>query len=161
MPVNVESQHLVLRWAHTTRKQVSRLRNGRDAVVKVSRARQDGGTYTVQDSWPFMELEGDKFFLMMAARQLVRALRAFDDDLRLPEGLTNKQVWLLRNALEHWDRPDGEAMTEMRKRGLDPTSHQWGVDGSGVLGQLVEDDALLEWAERVYAEFSVMDIWRN
>lgn len=98
-----------------------------------------------------MEMDADAHFVLVAARQLLRALRAFDGNDRLPEGLTNAQVRDVRDALEHWDAPGGsDAARRLAERGADPAAHHWSVEGPGVLGDVVPDAVLKQWALDVY-----------
>lgn len=92
----------------------------------------------------------------VAARQLLRALRKFDDNQRLPAGLTNAQVSDVRDALEHWDRP-GTAADNLSKVGADATNHRWSVEGPGILGDLISDAILRKWAVDVYADLARWD----
>jgi len=48
---------------------------------------------------------------MIAVNQLLRALESFDGDLRLPQGIDERHLRILRNYLEHWDDTDGRAHT--------------------------------------------------
>ena len=112
-----------------------------------------------------MEMDAEAHFALVAARQLLRALRAFDGNDRLPDGLTNAQVRDVRDALEHWDAPGGsEAAKRLSKQGADPASHVWRPDGSGVLGDVVPDSVLRQWAVDVYADllrWDPYDGWRG
>jgi hypothetical protein len=103
-------------------------------------------------------MRGDAHFALTAAAQLFRTLKNFDGDLRLPENINESEVRTLRNALEHWDDEDGPAKRAMAALGADPTSHRWSqVNGGGRLGDLVEDEALLQWSRKVYDELLDFD----
>jgi hypothetical protein len=104
-------------------------------------------------------MEADKHFAMVAARQLLRALRAFDNNDRLPAAMPESDVRLVRDALEHWDEPTGTANTMMRERGADPGSHRWTLSGPGVLGDVIHDSVLRGWAVAVYDELVTWDPW--
>lgn len=112
-----------------------------------------------------MQMDAEAHFALVAARQLIRPLRAFDGKDRLPAGLTNTQVRdHLRDSLEHWDAPGGsEAAKRLIATGADPSAHKWTTDGPGLLGDVVSDAVLKGWAVDVYAEllrWDPYDGWR-
>jgi hypothetical protein len=115
--------------------------------------------YGHEDAWPFHMMEADKHFAMVAARQLLRTLDAFDGDDRLPASMSQHDVRLVRDALEHWDEPTGKANRQMRARGADPGSHSWTQSGAGVLGDVIDDAVLRAWAVAVYDELVTWDPW--
>ena len=115
------------------------------------------GHYPDEARWPFFEMESDAHFALVAARQLVRALRAFDGNDRLPDGLSNAQVRDVRDALEHWDEPTGRAAKNLERQGATASSHRWSHAGPGLLGDLVSDAALRQWAVDVYAQLQRWD----
>jgi hypothetical protein len=139
--------------------QIDRLYAARAAAVESQLASTRKGRHDREDNHPFFVMAADAHFALVAARQLLRALIAFDGDARLPEGMDDAQVRGLRDALEHWDEPDGRAARQMRERGVDPGAHQWSGDGAGVLGQLVSDAELWSWAVAVYEELIEWDPW--
>ena len=103
-------------------------------------------------------MEADKHFALVAARQLLCALRAFDGDDRLPACIPEADLRLVRDALEHWDESGGAANTRMRARGANPQSHAWLLSGPGLLGDVIADSALREWAESVYQELTQRNV---
>lgn len=108
--------------------------------------------------WPFFEMDADAHFALVAARQLLRALRSFDGADRLPDGLTNAQVRDVRDALEHWDTSGGsEAAKRLEKQGASATSHKWSPAGPGLLGDLISDAVLARWATDAYDELQRWD----
>lgn len=114
--------------------------------------------HTAQDNQPFHRMRGDAHFAMTACVQLFRALIKFDGDLRLPTHLNAPDLRSFRNALEHWDEDDGPGARAMAKLGVDPTSHTWSQsEGGGRLGDVVNDEDLLQWARAVYAELVDFD----
>jgi hypothetical protein len=145
-----------LQWSHMLVVQVDRLRLARVEALASTRAVETRHTYTHEQAKPFHRLESEVFFCMIAARQLQRALMAFDGDYRLPKALDGKRVKLLRDALEHWDAEGGSwSEAELRKLGGEPRAHQWiGDGGAGTLGDSVEDEALHQWGLAVYEEMS-------
>ena len=153
------------RWAHALPWQIDRLYAARLHAMESHRAVLEAGFYPDEGRWPFMKMDAEAHFALVAARQLLRALRAFDGDDRLPPGLTNRQVRDVRDALEHWDTPGGsDAAKRLSQQGADPTSHVWFDDGSGVLGGVVADSVLRKWAVDVYAElldWDPFDGWRH
>lgn len=112
-----------------------------------------------------MSMGAEAHFVLVAARQLIRALRAFDGDDRLPNGLTNAQLRDVRDAVEHWDAVGGsEASKRLAKIGADASSHVWRGDGSGVFGDVISDSVLRQWTVDVYAElrrWDPYDGWRS
>lgn len=71
----------------------------------------------------FVEQEAERLFVLIAARQLIRALDAFDGNHRLPASVTSADVELLRNAAEHWDDETGKWGKEARQRGVEPSHY--------------------------------------
>jgi hypothetical protein len=64
------------------------------------------GYYGHEDAHPFQEMEASGCSCSISARQLIRALEAFDGNLRLPVVLDRLDLELIRNAAEHWDEPE-------------------------------------------------------
>jgi len=106
-----------------------------------------------------MEMDAEAHFALVAARQLLRALRVFDGVDRLPAGLSNAQVRDVRDALEHWDSPGGSDAAKRleQQHGADASSHKWSPEGPGVLGDVVSDAVLRRWATEVYADLARWD----
>jgi hypothetical protein len=152
------------RWSHALSWQIDRLYEARSRALE-SQAAPEADYYHDESRWPFMEMDAEAHFALVAARQLLRSLRAFDGSDRLPNGLTNAQVRDVRDALEHWDQPGGsKAAKRLMATGADPSAHVWSVGGPGVLGDVVPDAVLREWAIAVYAEllrWDPYDGWRN
>lgn len=153
------AHHRALRWSHVLIVQIDRLYAARAAAVESQLASFRKGRHDRGDNHPFFVMEADAHFALVAARQLLRALMAFDGDVRMPAGMDDAQVRSLRDALEHWDEPDGRAARQMRERGVDPGAHKWSGDGAGVLGELVSDAQLRSWAAAVYEELAEWDPW--
>ena len=149
----------MLRWSHVLVQQVDRLYADREEVVKSQEKVSQAGFFGHDDAWPFYMLEADKHFALVAGRQLLRALQAFDGNDRLPQTLLAKDVRLVRDALEHWDEPAGRANSAMRDRGTDPNSHHWTREGPGVLGDTISDTVLRGWAAAVYSELVMWNPW--
>jgi len=162
MPITVESQARVLRWAHVLDWQVDRLIAARHEAYASTERKRTSGRHTAADNHPFHELDAEKYFTMTAARQLLRALKVFDDDDRLEGNLDRKRIRTLRDALEHWDTADtSRAWADARQMGVDdPESHAWREDGTGLLGGLVADAELQSWARKVYDEVLAVDPWQ-
>lgn len=162
MPVTARAQARVLRWAHVLDWQIDRLISARNEVLQSSRRTQASSDHGPVDNYPFHELDAEMHFTMTAARQLLRALRAFDDEDRLEGTLGQHRILTLRDALEHWDEPYGRAWTTARDLGVEnPESHAWIEDGGGLLGRLVRDEELQTWARHVYGEVLAIDLWRR
>ena len=143
-----------MQWSHVLEWQIERLKASRSRFIENYERASNVGLYTVEDSRPAWEMEGERHFTLMASRQLLRALRAFDGNDRLPDSLPDDQLRALRDALEHWDEPNGSAARRMAAFGADPSSHKWAKEsGEGLLGDLITDEALLVWATSVYASF--------
>jgi hypothetical protein len=149
-----------MQWSHVLEWQIERLRVSRPRFVENFERASRVGFYAIEDSGPAWEMEAERHFTLVAARQLLRALRAFDGNDRLPDTLSDDRLRALRDALEHWDEPSGRAARLMTAFGADPTSHKWAKgSGEGLLGDLITDEALREWAVSVYAELRSWDPW--
>lgn len=155
--MTVETQDKATRWAYAVLLQLDRLVEARDAAVEGTRRVRDKRRYDRAGAEPFYRLDADKHFALTAARNRLRALDALDGDDRLAGHLDRGDVELLRNALEHWDEPDGRAATTARARGVIPPSHVWQQDGPGVLGDLVDDGRLRAWATQVATDVVALD----
>jgi hypothetical protein len=77
-----------LRWAHVLDVEIDRLREARITALDSHEAVLAKGMHGHSDSWPFFMMDGEAHFALVAARQLLRALRAFDGDDRLPNEST-------------------------------------------------------------------------
>ncbi len=152
------------RWAHVLPLPIQALYAARTRAMELHQAVLEAGYYPDEGRWPFMEMDAEAHLALVAARQLLRALRAFDGNDRLPDGLTSTQVRDVRDALEHWDAPGGSgAAKRLSKQGASPASHVWRHDGSGVLGDVVSDSVLRQRAVDVYADilrWDPYDGWR-
>lgn len=156
-----DAHHRAERWAHVLSWQIDRLYASRTAAMEMQDQVRSAGHYPDEARWPFFEMESDAHFALVAARQLVRALRAFDGDDRLPEGLTSAQVRDVRDALEHWDEPAGRAATNLKRQGATASSHRWSHAGPGLLGDLISDAVLREWAVEVYCQLKRWDPYKG
>ena len=147
-----------LHWSHVLEWQVTRLREARGQVVASQERVRITQVYEFCDRWPFFKLDAEAHFTLVAARQLLRALKAFDGNDRFPASLPDDKLRLLRDALEHWDEPTGRASRQMEALEVDPHSHQWSSStAEGVLGDLVTDESLRQWAADVYIEMQAWD----
>lgn len=160
-----DAHHRAEGWSHVLQWQIDRLYAARRHAVEDHRRVIAGGFYPDEGRWPFMHMGAEVHFTLVAARQLLRALHAFDGNDRLPEGLTNAQLRDVRDALEHWDAPGGsDAAKRLTRRGGVPEGHRWSADGPGVLGGIVPDSLLRSWATDVYADLArwdPFDGWRT
>ena len=154
-----DANYKAQRWAHVLAWQVDRLHAARQHALEVNERARTAAVYPDEARWPFMEMDAEAHFALIAARQLVKALRKFDNNDRLPvAGLTNAQVRDVRDALEHWDAPGGsDAAKSLARKGADYASHVWSREGPGVLGEVVPDAVLRQWANEVYAELLTWD----
>lgn len=149
-----------MQWSHVLEWQIERLRASRPRFVDNFERAYEVGFYAIEDSGPAWEMEAERHFTPVAARQLLRALRAFDGNDRLPETLPEDRLRALRDALEHWDESNGRAARKMATFGADPTSHEWAKgSGEGLLGDLITDEVLRGWSRSVYAELRAWDSW--
>lgn len=162
VPVTGQSQAEVLRWAHVVTWQVDRLRDSRLRAMRSAEHVRKSGYYGHEDAHPFQEMEGERLFVLISARQLIRALEAFDGDLRLPVALDRDDIELIRNAAEHWDEPEPTKgwAKKAAEREIDPTLHRWSREGAGLLGTIL-DEHLRGWASDVYEAVRVIDVWRH
>ncbi|HZC26190.1 MAG TPA: hypothetical protein VE287_04150 [Actinopolymorphaceae bacterium] len=153
------AHHRALRWAHALAWQVRRLDSTRREAYIAQERRPSSGFQTPTDAEPFHRLEADRHFTLTAARNLLRALRAFDGDLRLPAGLSHADVYFLRDTLEHWDEPTGPARTRADQTSVDPEVRARGANGGGGRrGPVVNDRSLLIWADQVYADLLRVEV---
>ena len=90
----------------------------------------------------------------------MRSLEAFGGGLRLPPSLDKHHVLALRDAVEHFDKLTRKAQRKIAALGADPDAHQWTSGGPRLLGGLISDQALKEWAQSVYEELVDWDEWR-
>jgi hypothetical protein len=105
---------------------------------------------------PPRRMDADILMMFIAARQLLRALKQFDVNYRVHEGVDRERVRQLRNALEHWDEEEGESIAKLRAAKVDPKSNTWRRDGSGIVGD-VDDRDLGTWAKGVYDDIKRWD----
>jgi hypothetical protein len=94
-----DAHYRVQRWAQVLPWQIERLHASRLAAMDAHENMLASGHYSDERRWPFMQMDAEAHFARVAARQLLRALRAFDGNDRLPDGLTNAQVRDVRDAL--------------------------------------------------------------
>jgi hypothetical protein len=147
--ISPKTQRAVVFWAYALDLQVTRLHQSCREVVELDAARRNRRTHVPDDNVPFLRLEAEAHFTIVAAAQLLRALANFDGDLRLPPALDSGHVRLLRNALEHWDEPAGLAQRKLAALGAKATSHEFDRTGTGVVGNLISDRVLQAWARQV------------
>lgn len=138
-----------LEWAHVVVWQASRLHDAESTAFASNERVRHGATYTHDHSRPFFELRAEKHFLLIAARQLLRALKIYGDRKKIPAPRHDPQVMVaLRNALEHWD---GAAPESFQTRiGTRADAHQWGAGGT-LLAGVLEVDELAAWAAEIEA----------
>jgi hypothetical protein len=160
-----DAHYRAQRWAHVLPWQLDRLYAARQTALVSHEEVRATGFYPDEARWPFMRMDAEAHFALTAARQLLRALRAFDGNDRLPAGLSNSEVRDVRDALEHWDTPGGsDAANRLARQGADYSNHVWFLDGTGILGDVVRDSVLRAWAADVYAElerWDPYDGWRG
>ncbi|MEO6714278.1 MAG: hypothetical protein ABIM89_12725 [Mycobacteriales bacterium] len=160
-----DAHYRAQRWSHVLSWQIDRLYEARHAALASHEEVMKAAFYPDEGRWPFMKMDAEAHFALVAARQLLRSLRAFDGNDRLPDGLTNAKVRDVRDALEHWDAPGGsEAARRLSKHGADASNHVWSAAGPGILGDVVPDAMLRKWAVEVYADlgrWDPYDGWRS
>jgi len=133
-------------------------------------------TYTHVDRQPFIELRADKHFMLVAARNLLRALDCLQShgvQFEFPARVA-PDVTMLRDCLEHWDeRQDAATSNGNRGRAYrrfahehpdeDPTSFRFG--GGGTFAGGVDLDNLAELAASLYDQLVELDasnfVWRG
>lgn len=117
-----------LEWAHVVTWQARRLHDAESKALASNELVRWGATYTHNHSRPFFELRAEKHFLLIGARQLLRALKIYGDRKRVPAPRHDPQVMVdLRNALEHWDGAASDSFET--RRGASADAHQWGEAG--------------------------------
>jgi hypothetical protein len=136
--------------------QIDRLYAARIAAVASTENVRRARYYGQEDSEPFYRLQAEEHMTLTAARQLLRALRAFDDDQRLPSSLTNQRIRDVRDALEHWDNPQ-KAAARLAEQGIDPRGHRWSPAGHGMLAGIISDAELRQWAQDVLVDLRGWD----
>jgi hypothetical protein len=141
---------LVMQWAYALTVQVDRVHADRLAFMESAERVRQTRFYGHEHAKAPRLMNADSHLCLVAANQLIKALEAFDDDLRLHPGVTREHLTLLRNALEHWEDENGHAQRGMAALGADANSNKWRVDGSGLLGDIVDDLAMRAWAQHVY-----------
>lgn len=160
-----DAHYRAQRWSHVLAWQIDRLYGARRAALASHEEVMKKSFYPDEGRWPFMKMDAEAHFALVAARQLLRSLRAFDGDDRLPEGLSNAKVRDVRDALEHWDAQGGSAAAKrLSKDGADASNHVWSAAGPGILGDVVPDAILRTWAVDVYADlqrWDPYDGWRD
>lgn len=138
-----------LEWAHIVPWQAGRLHDAESKALASNEIVRRGATYTHDHSRPFFELRAEKYFLLVAARQLLRALEIYGDRKQVPAPRHEPKVMIeLRNALEHWDGSAPEVFES--RRGAKAQAHQWGRGGT-LLAGVIEVDELAVWAQEVEA----------
>jgi len=142
-----EALQKALEWSHVVVRQVGRLH---DAEVKALASNEQvrlGGTYTHDHSRPFYEMRSEGYFLLVAARQLLRALDIYGDRKKVPSPRHDPKVVVsLRNALEHWEGAAPDSF--QAKTGNRADEHSWGAGGT-LLAGVIEADDLAAWAAEV------------
>jgi hypothetical protein len=138
-----------LSWAWTVvvqRRRVAAHEAVAQAGVVARDTRLATGTqvpYTHESAKPFIELRADRHFLLVAARNLLRAMKRLQRhgvDADIPEELA-ADIVVLRNCFEHWDERDqtasgkgraGSAFRQFAENhpGDDPTSFRFGAGGT-------------------------------
>lgn len=139
--------------------QIDRLYVARSEVLAAQEQSRAAHFYGHEHADAFRRLHGEAHFVVVAARQLLRALRAFDGNDRLPGGLGSDHLRALRDAMEHWDDPDGWASKRLAAIGAEASAHQWSDQGPGLLGKIVLDAELKAWADSTYEELVAWDPW--
>lgn len=153
-----DAQSRALIWALGLQRQVKRVRTARLDFMAEHERTVSRGVYDDESAEPPRRMQAEILMMFIAAGQLLRALDAFDGDRRPSEGLDPERVKTLRNALEHWDDPNGRAQTRLAAAGVDPLNNRWRPDGSGIVGDV--DDVDLEiWAAAVYDDVKAWDPW--
>lgn len=133
-------------------------------------------TYTHADRQPFIELRSDRHFMLVAGRNLLRALDCLQSQglqFEFPARLAT-DVITLRNCLEHWDeRQDAETSSGQRGRAHrrfarqhpdeDPTSFRFGAGGTFAGG--MDLDELASVATSLYEQLLELEttefVWRG
>jgi hypothetical protein len=112
---------------------------------------RSGGVYGAENRHPFHRLNADRRFLLLAARDLLRALDKIGEADRIPADLAG-HIEILRNTNEHWDEEDGRSKRRfVAAGGVNPHAHRWGPAGT-TLGELVDVDTLVTLARQIYEE---------
>lgn len=159
-PAEVRDAHYkALIWCQATVTQVHRVRKARlDFRAAHSRAVESGHYGDDEHVEPPRRMEADILMMFIAARQLVRALKRFDEKYRVPTGVDVERVRQLRNALEHCDQAEGESIKKLQAANIDPKENRWRKDGSGIVGDM-DDRDLEAWAKAVHADIEAWDAY--
>jgi len=154
-----DAHHRVMRWSHVLAWQVDRLYDSRKLFMASHQRVLERSFFGEEDSWPAFQMDAEAHFTLVAGWQLLRALLAFDGVDRLPATLSEHQLRLVRDGLEHWDEPNGRAATALGALGVEAKLHEWTSTGPGRLGGLVLDSVLRDWATAVYRDLLPWDPW--
>jgi hypothetical protein len=155
-----EAHEQALIWSLATQRQVERVRQARLDFMAEAERTKARRVYDDDSAEPPRRMQAEIVLMFIAARQLLRALEAFDRDHRPRQGLDPRQVQLLRNALEHWDDPMGASMLKLAAAGVDPKDNRWREDGSGLLGG-IDDRDLVAWAKAVHDDICEWVPWNE
>jgi hypothetical protein len=156
-PDNIRDAHYqALIWIQATQTQIRRVRQARLDFMAAHEQSLASGHFGDEHAEPPRRMDADILMMFIAARQLLRALKRFDAEYRVPEGVDRERVRQLRNALEHWDDEEGESIEKLRAAKVDPKNNRWRHDGSGVVGD-VDDRDLETWVKSVYDDIKDWD----
>ncbi|MBV9487345.1 MAG: hypothetical protein JO246_14965 [Frankiaceae bacterium] len=153
-----EAHDQALIWSLATERQDGRVRRARMDFMAEHERTLARGVYDDESAEPPRRMQSEIVLMFTAARQLLRALKSFDNNHRPRQGLDHDRVQLLRNALEHWDDPTGSALTKLAAQGVDPKDNRWRSDGSGIVGG-IDDRELEAWARAVFDDIRTWDPW--
>lgn len=150
-----------VRWSWVVPWQGRRLQEAQRAVVDAQREWQgrQGLRHGAQHRYPHHHrLDAERHFLLIAARDLLRALKAFEGTSPTVPELLADAVVLLRDCLEHFDEPDGRSGRKFRGEHpeSEPGAHSWGAGGTQ-LGGSVDVVELAAVADRIHHELLAIE----
>ncbi|MFF0373997.1 hypothetical protein [Actinoplanes missouriensis] len=149
--------HAAIERAYIVVWQAGRLRATQAQTVEDYLAHErSGGVYSADNRHPFHRLNADRRFLLIAARDLLRALYKIGEADRIPEDLAG-HIEILRNTSEHWDEESGRSKRKFAAAGGEnPHSHRWGPAGT-TLGELLDVETLVTLTQRIYDELVAIE----
>lgn len=143
-----------LRWSWATLRQIERLHSIEDRL-RASALHGPPTSFGYKERLPFWELRTEAHFCIVAARQVVRALKSLDPPDEYAEfphfsASLRAHVIVLRNCFEHWDEriktgskndTAGSAFRRFGSLGVDEDvdGYRFGAEGTVIAGLSLDE----------------------